>query len=158
MLTLGPCPVASPSPLNTETKVVSALGSTSKRYSPVFLTVNARFGVSISQTSPLYKWRTCAFKLPWWSDTCTASLPMLVRVRLVSELMRNRPVPRFNSARESLSAQTLSELVSGRLASPCTQSLTPLGWIETCPLMYCKRATRPGGSCDGSAEGASADG
>src|SRR4029077_4300622 len=89
---------------------------------------------------------TSTFNAPWCNCACTESLVTLVRVRLVSELMRMKPVPRFNSARESLSAQTLSALVSGRFTEPSTQSSVPWGWTETDPFMYSKRATRPEGS------------
>src|SRR5271157_5475342 len=72
---------------------------------------------------------------------------MLVSVTLVSELMRMKPSPTLSSARESLSVQTRSEVVSGRFRLAATQSLTPPGCIETSPEVYCRRATRPGGSC-----------
>src|SRR5215813_4827598 len=60
--------------------------------------------------------------------------------------MRTTALPRLSSARESLSAQTRSDVVSGRLMVLSTQSLTPLGCTEMAPEMYCRRATLLGGS------------
>src|ERR1043165_2564344 len=60
--------------------------------------------------------------------------------------MRKMPVPTLNSAREFLSVQRLSEVVSGRLRVASTQSCVPCGCMETWPVTYCRRATRPGGS------------
>src|SRR5689334_4502895 len=68
------------------------------------------------------------------------------RVTLVSSFIRSTPPPTFSSAREDLSVQTLSEVVSGRLTDPATQSSVPRGWMETDPVMYCMLATLPGGS------------
>src|SRR5208337_781229 len=72
---------------------------------------------------------------------------MLVSVTLVSELMRMKPSPTLSSARESLSVQTRSEVVSGRFRLAAIQAFTPPGCMETSPEVYCRRATRPGGSC-----------
>src|SRR5579884_2131488 len=60
--------------------------------------------------------------------------------------MRMAALPRRSSARESLSVHRRSDVVIGRLMVAAAQSLTPPGWIETCPLMYFSRATRDGGS------------
>ena len=51
---------------------------------------------------------------------------MLLAKRIVAE-------PRCNSAREPLSAQSLSPVVTGRLIAADTQSVSPAGWNETDP-------------------------
>ena len=43
--------------------------------------------------------------------------------------------PSCNSAREPLSAHSLSPVVMGRLATASTQSVSPAGWKETEPSM-----------------------
>src|SRR5690242_14171130 len=60
--------------------------------------------------------------------------------------MRMAALPRRSSARESLSVHKRSAVVMGRLTVASAQSVTPPGCIDTCPLMYFKRATRDGGS------------
>src|SRR6516165_4877685 len=75
--------------------------------------------------------------------------PTLVSVRLLSESMRRKAEPTLNSAREFLSVQTRSEVVSGRFKLAATQSLTPPGCSDTSPETYWMRATRDGGSLTG---------
>ena len=60
--------------------------------------------------------------------------------------MRMAALPRCNSARASLSVHKRSAVVIGRLIVAAAQSLTPPGCMDTCPLMYLRRATRDGGS------------
>src|SRR5579871_1656879 len=60
--------------------------------------------------------------------------------------MRKEAAPTCNSARESLSAQSLSPVVTGRLRTASTQSSVPAGLKETEPRKKLRRATRVGGS------------
>src|SRR5438045_6975206 len=83
---------------------------------------------------------------PWCNCNCTILSETLVRVRLLSESIRINPVPTLISAREFLSAQMLSEFVSGRFTCPATQSSVPCGCTETDPFIYWRRAARVGGS------------
>src|SRR5208283_2252260 len=96
---------------------------------------------------PFSRCLTVTSSVPWSSSTCTVLSLTLVSVTLVSELMRIKPSPTFSSAREFLSAHTRSEVVSGRFRPAATHSFTPPGCMETSPEVYCRRATRPGGSC-----------
>src|SRR5215470_1142538 len=65
--------------------------------------------------------------------------------------MRSEADPRCSSARESLSAQSLSPVVIGRLGTASTQSSVPAGLKETAPLIWLRRATRLGGSSSSAA-------
>src|SRR5271157_1488761 len=69
----------------------------------------------------------------------------------VSPARRKAAESTCSSARESLSVQSLSPVVTGRLATAETQSSVPAGLKETCPFVTLRRATRPGGSSSSSA-------
>src|SRR5450432_2987148 len=54
--------------------------------------------------------------------------------------------PAWSSAREALSAQSLSPTVTGRFLAALPQSPSPPGWKDTVPSRKLMRATRDGGS------------
>src|SRR5262249_35546006 len=91
--------------------------------------------------------------------TRTLIVPSVRRICAVrsSRLRKEKPVslpsrtavePKRNSARPSLSVQSLSPVVIGRLATIVTQSSVPAGSNETGPPVKLKRAAREGGSSE----------
>src|SRR5437762_2919616 len=80
--------------------------------------------------------------------TCVMPSSRLRKERAVMPPRWKAASPACNSARESLSTQILSPMVTGRFLAALPQSPCPPGCNDTEPSMMLTRATRLGGSLD----------